>query len=316
MAERKSTTRKRTPSIKGTCIMQHSEACKKKEGQNSLENFYVATSKMFGSGKLPICKDCMKSYVYDEDGLPNVERFKDILRICDYPFLEAIWETSFNEEGDTIGLYFKNVFLNFKDKTWKDSDGVNVYTDVELGTKGKVTKSNYDDTELTRVWGRGFTTEELHWLEENYKNWDLRTDCSEFTVQKLVRRICITELKIRKAEENNKPVDKLEESLLKLMNSSNLTPKTLKGINENDSQRAFGIWIKDIEKYRPAEYFEDKTLYEDYDGIMGYFNRFVLRPLRNLVAGSRDFDNEYNIEKLPSVGDVDYEPDEDYNEGE
>lgn len=295
----------------GNCIMQHSDKCKKKDGSNDMSNFYMATSNMFGNGKLPICKDCMHDYVYDEDGLPNKERFKDILRICDYVFIESIWEKSFNTKGDTIGIYFKNAYLNNKESTWKDSDGVNVYTDVELRIKEKPTKTNYNDSELARIWGKAFSTDELHWLEEDYKDWDLRADCSEFTVQKLVRRICIKELQIRKVEEKGNSVDKLEESLLKLMNSSNLTPKTLKGINENDSQRILGIWIKDIEKYKPAEYFKDKSIYKDFDGIMEYFNRFVLRPLRNLVAGTRDFDGEYSIEKVSDSENYEEETKED-----
>lgn len=292
------TTSKRKATSKGSCIMQYSEKCQKKEGSNDLSNFYMATSKIFANGKVPICKDCMREYVYEEDGLPNVERFKEVLRICDYPFLKSIWETSFNEDGDTIGLYFKNVWLNFKDKTWKDSDGVNVYTDVELGKSQKVTKLSYDDSELARTWGKGFTTEELHWLEEDYADWELRgADCSQFSVQKMVKRICITELKIRRAEEKGDSVEKLEDSLIKYMTNSNLTPKTLKGMNENDSQRVFGVWLKDIEKNRPAEYFQDKSLYEDFDGIMDYFKRFVLRPMKNLLTGSREFDHEFTIEK-------------------
>ena len=30
--------------------------------------------------------------------------------------------------------------------------------------------------------------------------------------------------------------------------------------------------------------------------IKDYYNRFILRPLKNLLTGSRDFDHEFNVE--------------------
>jgi hypothetical protein len=59
----------------------------------------------------------------------------------------------------------------------------------------------------------------------------------------------------------------------------------------------YGAWVRDIEKYRPAEYFEDKKIYFDFDKIGEYFQRFTLRPLKNLLTGSRDFDKEFSIEE-------------------
>lgn len=305
---KKTTSSKTTSSKKGYCVMQHSEKCKKAEGLNSLTNFYMATSKIFNNKKIPICKDCMLSYVYDEDGLPNIERFKEVLRLCDYPFFKAIWETSFNEKGETIGLYFKNVWLNFRDKTWVDSDSINTFTNVELGKKEKTT-SNVDSSELVRRWGKGYTYEELQWLDEAYDVWVVQSpdEMSQLPVQKLVKRICITELKIRRAEEQNDNTEKLDKVYTDLMDKANFTGKNLKKEdNQNESQRTWGLFIKDIEKYKPAEYFDNQKLYEDQEGFFDYFKRFIMRPLRNLLTGTREFDKEFNIEKEPQPGDVDY----------
>ena len=108
--------------------------------------------------------------------------------------------------------------------------------------------------------------------------------------------ICIKELEIRKARQMGKPTDKLEKALRESMADASLTPKTMSEINKTDSEKTFGLWVKDIENNRPAEYFEDKALYEDYDHIGEYFDRFIKRPLKNLLTGSRDFDKEYNVE--------------------
>ena len=109
-----------------------------------------------------------------------------------------------------------------------------------------------------------------------------------------------------RAEENGDSTDKLDKSYTELMEKASLTPKNLKEDNQNESQRAWGLFIKDIEKYKPAEYFEEKGLYEDQEGYFDYFKRFILRPLRNLLTGTREFDKEFNIEKEPPIGSIDY----------
>ena len=85
----------------------------------------------------------------------------------------------------------------------------------------------------------------------------------------------------------------MEKALLDLLNSGNLTPRTMNYTNESESTKVFGAWLRDIEKTRPAEYFEDKSLYDDFDGIKSYIERFLFRPMKNLISGSREFDKEF-----------------------
>lgn len=56
-----------------------------------------------------------------------------------------------------------------------------------------------------------------------------------------------------------------------------------------------GVWISDIEKFAPAEYYKDKSLYHDADGIGSYASRFIFRPLKNLLTGSKELDKEFNL---------------------
>ena len=57
-----------------------------------------------------------------------------------------------------------------------------------------------------------------------------------------------------------------------------------------------------ISKYTPEEYYKDKTLYKDFDGIGDYFKRFVLRPLRNLQLGTTDRDKEFFVSDEEEYG--------------
>ena len=55
------------------------------------------------------------------------------------------------------------------------------------------------------------------------------------------------------------------------------------------------MWIGDIERYTPAEFYQDKSLYKDADGIGSYASRFIFRPLKNLLTGSKEIDKEFNL---------------------
>ena len=52
---------------------------------------------------------------------------------------------------------------------------------------------------------------------------------------------------------------------------------------------------RDIEEYCPAEYYKDKTLYADFDHLKEYILRFMSRPLKNLLTGSKEMDKEFNL---------------------
>lgn len=274
------------------CTMQLSPKCKKNNGLLDEKDFYSTTNEeIFHNGKLPICKHCLKAYVRNTNKEIDLDKFKKVLQIYDIPFYEKEWNASLNGSKEVLGSYMRIVYLNYKDKHWKDGDITDkklIYDESDIG--------KLSERELLNKWGSGFSLDELQWLENNYYNWTTNTDCKKFNIQKLVKLICIKELDIRIARQNGKPTDKLEKSLLELMNNSNLTPKTMSAMNETDSAKRYGKWLEDIEQNEPAEYFKDKSIYEDFDGIKGYFDRFILRPLKNLLTNTREFDHEFNVE--------------------
>lgn len=292
MAKTKSAKKEEKVVETNYCSMQLSIKCINKNGILPVSDFYMsADTRIYKNGRFNICKHCMKEYVYDRNGDVDVNKFKTILRIFDLPFFKREWESSVEGKNETIGSYMKNVYLNHKSLGWLDGDIIDSKQE-DLLYNGSI------DTDLIDRWGFGFSNTELSWLEKNYHEWCTHHEVEKLSVKRLVQMICIKELEIRKARENAQPTDKLEKSLRELMSDSNLTPKTMSAMNESDSSRIYGVWVKDIEQYRPAEYFKDKKLYEDFDGIKDYFERFILRPMRNLLANTRDFDKEFTIEKV------------------
>ena len=56
-----------------------------------------------------------------------------------------------------------------------------------------------------------------------------------------------------------------------------------------------GELIREIEEVCPAEYYKDKKLYADFDHLKEYIERFMTRPLRNLLTGSKELDKEFSL---------------------
>lgn len=71
----------------------------------------------------------------------------------------------------------------------------------------------------------------------------------------------------------------------------------LKTIQENDSSNdeTFGVTLATISQYTPEEYYADKKLYKDFDSLGEYIKRFITRPIKNLMTGSKDRDQEYRV---------------------
>lgn len=291
------------------CTMQLENGCSNKKGVLNKSDFYVSTNPIFfRNGRMHICKACIKEFCY-VDGIFSIERFKNILMILDLPFLIKEFESSLADKGETVGVYIKNLYLNHKGKISVDSDR-------ESGLS-----SEYDDInnfeitkEMMRVWGRGKPSEDYEWLEETYEEWTTKYKSDTLSEQKTFRFLTLKELEIMKGREDGKNVDKQEETYRKFMSDANVVPRDATASMDSEKQNVFGLWIKEVEKYSPAEYFEDKSIYDDFDDIKDYLNRFVYRPLKNLLTGSREFDVEYNVENEDeSIVDIE---DEESQEGE
>ena len=263
-------------------------------------DFYSSNSIIYSHNKrLSICKDCVIELFHKLKDKYNSD-IKAVYKCCemlDVCYERGIYDSAVKQYNkgnnkELIAVYFQKVnsLMQNKGKTFIDSDKL---TEEESINEFK-TSSDY---ELIKRWGKSYTDEELQFLEEHYYEWTVHNDCSKLSVQKLVRMICEKELEIEKIKMQGGNAEKAEKALLTLMDSSSLTPKSMSAINETDSAKIYGVWLRDIETNKPAEYFKDKKIYRDFDHLLEYYQRFILRPLKNLLTGSREFDKEFNVEE-------------------
>ena len=274
--------------------------------EKPLSDYYKSYSVLFeGSeeNRIYMCKECVLKYIENIMKAYNNER-KALLEVCnrldayyDLNLFDSLYEKRKNGEN-VFRTYFTkiNSLPQYRGLTFESSP------DKDINNE-KIKEVEKTNEEMAKMWGKSYTFEELNFLEEHYAEWEKHNDCEKFSVQKMIKMICEKELEIEKAKLQNKSTEKLEKAYLNLLESSSLTPKTMSALNETDSAKIYGMWVKDIERYRPAEYFEDKKLYKDFDGLLDYLNRFVFRPLKNLLTGSREFDSEFNVEDDKDSGE-------------
>lgn len=280
-------------------------------------DFYMSNSQIHrATNRLSLCKDCLGD-MYDK----YYAKYKDIklaiYYMCRCSFIcfniscfNAMSQELKNDNKDREPwrLYMTKLnSLGKKNGAGNDFD----YSDSieKLENNKNVIEDNDLDVESVIRWGN-LPKQDLEFLDYNYTQWVTRHKCETRAEEILFGEICQTQLDIKKTRETGGDTTKKVESLQKLMGSANIRPLDQNALNVNENLMMWGTTVQTIEKDEPCEVFEDyrKKEYEDYMGYKGYFYNWVLRPLKNLLSGSKDF----NV--LQDEKDMDYEMSKTSNE--
>ena len=143
---------------------------------------------------------------------------------------------------------------------------------------------------LEKKWGKNLDDDDYSYLESEYQGWAKSKDVDNKSVDLLIREVCLQQLKMRKAREENGDVDKKDIDILTtLMDKCSITPDKEKESSSSKSQASFGLWLKDVETLSPAEWVENQKLFKDVEGIDEYVKRTYDRAVKNYIGMQRDF---------------------------
>jgi len=151
-------------------------------------------------------------------------------------------------------------------------------------------------------WGVGFTEADYKNLDEHYRMLKKNNPNADNNQEIFIKSLCnlnMLMVKALKDGDSDKYV-KLTDQYAKTFKQAGL--KTVAEI-DNSADECLGVTLATISQYTPEEYYKDKELYKDFDGLGSYFERFVKRPLRNLMMGTDDRDPEYCVKE--KSGDLD-----------
>lgn len=285
-------------------------------------NFYDCTDSGFidKNLKMSVCKNCVNE-IYDELYSETKSIEKTLHKMCtslNVKFSnEAVSATRANidtlvENGKTarsiFGIY-KSRLLSAQ-KTM-DKNALKDMTYEDVGTIYTQEEVNLPEIAIPQTvidfWGMQFPREDIIFLEREYTNFKQTHKADTYAEIVLLKEVCYTILDIRNKRLNGDNTDKEQKTLQDLMKNLTITPNTTKDVGSKDEQ-ILGLWIKDIEENEPAEWLKTDPrgdMYRDVGNVEQYFEKFLVRPLKNFILNSRDFnidddiktDEEWDVEE-------------------
>lgn len=272
--------------------------------------FYKSNSDFFVDGHLPICKACFsnKFKYFISKYHSNKMAMQRMCMSFDIYFDEDLFDNCGVDENTILGIYFRKLNMSqYKGKTFEDS----IQSNFNLFDEKKTAKNihsvvsenyNYEKTEDIHEidpsdiekWGAGLDSEDYAILNSHYRLLTNSNPQCDGNAEIFIIDLCYTKMQQMKAVRESRVDDykKLTESYIKSFTQAGL--KTVKDTNAMEDF-TIGVNVETIEKYTPAEYYKNKSLYKDHDNIGDYIDRFLLRPLKNLMRGTKDRDIEFFV---------------------
>lgn len=297
----------------------HICTCCGKSYKRQNNNFPSTKSPLFASnnGYVTVCKNCTDKYYYQVVDFFSGNEEKAIERICglyDWFYDEYAVAASRRISADRSRIGAYPAKLNLRQSADSGStflDYIKLKANEAIDTYERLEEVKQNDPasisdRTVKKWGLGYTPEEYDLLNSHYKT--LKDQASDDLVtENLIRELCT--IKVQQSRslilgEVDKYV-KLTDLYQRTLGNANLKPKNNKETELSAQSDMFGTWARDIEKYAPADFFSDKKIYKDYDGLGDYFNRFIVRPFKNLITGSKEMDSEFSIQGDQSGDDAD-----------
>ena len=291
--------------------------CRKCRQTNKPTEFFASVDDVDSNGYFSLCKNCCND-IYNNYYKIEHDITRSILRTCrkinlmfDESCVESTIEhlnTLSNKGSPTdniIGIY-KSKLIQSQKKNFSDANSSFDLTFREPGTMIKSESEDgnedYDSKDLALIWGEGFTFEDYQFLEKEFDEWKRTHRCDTKAEKTLIREICHKELEIRKKRmENEHHVPgNLTKELQELMKTANVDPSKTSEANSGKNKETYSNFIKIIEDNEPADYYEDKKMFKNFDNQDFYLKKYVTRPLKNFITQSRDF----NVDIEDDVDDI------------
>jgi len=182
----------------------------------------------------------------------------------------------------------------------KDIDGMLKEDDLELVK------------ELRKTWG-DYEYEHLIFLQKELNDWKATHKCDNKAEEFVLKQLCYLQLDIQKAQREKKSSAPYLKAFQELMKVGGIAPVQSKASGSGKSVDTFGAFIKMIEEVEPAEFYKNKKMFKDFDGIGKYLDDHITRPIKNFILNSKDYNIEVGYNNQEEDDDGFYD---DFDDGE
>lgn len=211
-----------------------------------------------------------------------------------------------NEKGRNVlnymGLYLAELHKNTsKREIWTDfsASDVNI-NDIDTKLQDRELKES-EIRQFEVLWGKQKDVNDYTFLEQTFDKYTENTKFVNYQQEDLYRDLCRDRLLLRKINDSRYDGD---ETIDKIQNRISRTMSTLK-VDEFESNKPKTTSellifekIKTVDENNVKDIYKEPRKFEDFNKYRKYQNDLVLRPLKNTLAGNRDFNiNIDNIEE-------------------
>lgn len=281
-------------------------SCCGRRFKKQLSNFHHSESPLYNGNNhyLTVCKNCIDNLLDQYTTMLNSQD-EAIRRLClhfDIYFSEKACDASVKKDEGYSRMSSYISKLNLQQNIGKTFDtylaeqnqeGIDSYEDLV---------ANYNDADrITKVmferW-QGNSKDDIIFLEEHYRMLKKTNPNADNNQEIFIKDLCVIKLLQTKAQRNNNIAD--FEKCTKMYRDT-FKQAGLQTVQEEDTsmQNPIGVNADIISQYTPEEFYKNKKLYEDFDGLGQYFEDHVLRPMRNIML------NEHNQKRKYTIGDTD-----------
>ena len=296
--------------------------CRKCVSMRPASDFYEAMDTGFADsvGLLSICKTSINE-MYDDMISQKMSIEQAIHRLCIVLNVkysnEAMASTKTHvqtliDSGKNVSAIFgiycsKMVALNKSmdksidvDNSYEDI--AVIFTSKELNTEVQIPQ------DIITFWGSGVTPDEVRFLQSEYVQFTKNYTTEDHAQVSLLKQACYTLLELKNARSAQDPTDKLVKGLQDIMKTLKVAPSAKDKDEGNVGSERFGEWIRDIELYEPAEWMKSDPrgdMYRDVANVEEYFENYIVRPLKNFITNSKDFNIREEDSDMESLDDDD-----------
>lgn len=236
-------------------------------------DFYVSNSSNHADGRYPICKPCIREnieLIYEPNNPMSkdaIETVKNVLLEMNRPFMYSQWLASVEESNKTgkelFGMYLKNIQLNFKDYTWKDSEFGSINdigsksSDVVQENQHNIVEQNIsissDELEhLKEIYGHGYPDEEYVLFEKKFRKLKPSFQLPTTMHEEYLREYCVNKVKetIAKAKGEFKEAKEWAAMAKESAEAGKLKPSQMSKADLSKGLDGFGQLSRMVEQHR------------------------------------------------------------------
>ncbi len=260
------------------------------------------------NGLMSVCKNCIQS-IFDTLYAENGSIEKTIHKMCtslnikysnDAASATKTHINTLRESGKNVNAIFSIYKMKLvATKKSMDKSGLEDMTYEDVGAIYTSEAINLKETPIPQdvltFWGKDIPKEDIGFLEQQYTNFKQTHKAETYSEITLLKEVCFTLLDIKQARAQGDDTEKLHKTLQTLMNNLAITPKASKEAESSKGNESFGLWIQDIEQMEPAQWLKTDPrgdMYRDVGNVEEYFQKYIVRPLKNFILGSKDFNTD------------------------